>query len=192
MRSHIDYIPFSCVACAEMVSMRRPLLEVGKTKIVQQKKQEEEEEYLQRRNVFPVGTYESLCLVVSSCFFLFPCCYASFVDLPLYSAVSFVTTVVSANYWRHAVEGVRRNADLVVAKVSFVIYCASGFWYARDWEVYSIGLPALAGIGVCYYLSNRYWERDLPHWVYFQMFFHFFVALEQALVIYAITIALTS
>ena len=138
------------------------------------------------RNVFPVDKHDAICLVVSSCFFLIPGAYAFSTDLPLYGIVSTVTTLVSANYWRHAVEGMRRNADLITAKVSFAIYCISGFYYMRDWRLFAVGIPGVCGIGFFYYMANRYWGLDSPYWVYFHMLFHLFVALEQALVIYAI------
>ena len=154
--------------------------------LTRQRRKHSKEKQQRRRNVFPVLWYESMCLVVSSCFFLFPGWYAFTENLSLYGVVSVITTIVSANYWRHAVEGLRRNVDLIVAKMSFLIYCLSGFWYARDWRLYAVGVPGIVGIGGCYYLSNYYWEHDSPFWVHFQMLFHTFVALEQALVIYAI------
>ena len=105
--------------------------------------QEERQNKQKRRNVFPIPFYESLCLVMSSCFFLLPGYYAFLENLPFHGSVSIVTTIVSANYWRYAVEGTRRNVDLIVAKVSFMIYCASGFWFTRDWRLYAVGIPGI-------------------------------------------------
>ena len=138
------------------------------------------------RNIFPVNQHDAICLIVSSCFFLIPGGYAFSVDLPFYGIVSAVTTLVSANYWCDAVEGMRRNADLITAKVSFGIYCVSGFYYMRDWRLFAVGIPGVCGIGFFYYMANKYWDLDSQYWVYFHMLFHLFVALEQALVIYAI------
>ena len=172
-------------ARAEITSLKEPPVHTKKREKEQKQRRQQQQQGQYKRNVFPIPWHESLYLIVSSCFFLFPGYYAFRENLPFHGVVSIVTTIVSANYWRHAVEGMRRNVDLIVAKVSFMIYCISGFWFARDWRLYAIGVPGMIGIGGCYYLSNNYWDRDLPGWVYFQMLFHIFVAFEQALVIYA-------
>ena len=137
----------------------------------------------QRRNIFPVSNQDSICLMVSSCFFLIPGCYAFNNSLYFHGIVSFVTTAISINYWRHAVEGWRRTADLWTAKISFVIYFISGCVFVRDLQLLAIGIPGCMLILVCYYLSSRYWEKDSWMWVYFHMLFHLFVALEQFLVL---------
>lgn len=137
-----------------------------------------------RRNTFPVNTHDSICLVVSSCFFLIPGFYAFYSDLSFYGVVSAVTTLVSVNYWRNAVEGWRRSADLVTAKVSFLIYFISGLLFIRDFKALVIGIPGCAMIIICYHLANRYWDKDSGMWVYFHVLFHLFVALEQLLVLY--------
>lgn len=138
-----------------------------------------------RRNVFPVSSHDSHCLMISSCFFLIPGIYACKVSSYLYFLVSFITTAVSINYWRDAVEGHRRTADLVTAKVSFSIYFISGCLCVRDLHLLMIGIPGCCCIVLCYLMSNRYWDLDSPLWVYFHMAFHLFVALEQYLIIYA-------
>jgi hypothetical protein len=93
------------------------------------------------RNKFPVGTHDSICLIVSSCFFLIPGIYAFVQVLPFWGAVLAITTIVTANYWRDAVKGFRRNADLVTAKVSFGIYFVSGLVYMRDWKLFAVVSP---------------------------------------------------
>ena len=137
-----------------------------------------------RRNVFPVDKNDSFCLVISSCFFLIPGSYAFYNDLYFYGVVSFVTTIVSVNYWRDAVEGWRRSADLLMSKVSFAIYFISGCFFMRDLRLLAIGIPGCGMIILCYFFSNRYWEKDSFAWVYFHMVFHLFVSIEQLLVLY--------
>jgi hypothetical protein len=70
-------------------------------------------------NIFIVNKHDAICLIVSSCFFLIPGGCVLSVELPFCGIVSAVTTLVSANYRRDAIEGMRRNADLITAKVSF-------------------------------------------------------------------------
>ena len=130
-------------ACAEIASLKEPPVYTKKREKGQ--KQRRQQHRQNKRNVFPIPWYESLYLIVSSCFFLFPGYYAFHENLPFHGVVSIVTTIVSANYWRHAIEGTRRNVDLIVAKVSFMIYCISGFWFAGDWRLYAIGVPGMIG-----------------------------------------------
>ena len=137
----------------------------------------------QRRNIFPVNSQDSICLIVSSCFFLIPGCYAFNNSLHFYGIVSFVTTAISINYWRHAVEGWRRTADLWTAKISFAVYFVTGCCFLRDLQVLAFGIPGCVLILVCYYLSSQHWEKDSWMWVYFHMLFHLFVALVKFLVL---------
>ena len=144
----------------------------------------------QRRNIYPIASIDSFCLVVSSTFFLIPGIFAFSCSLYLFGVVSAVTTAVSVNYWRNAVEGYRRTADLITAKTSFVIYFFFGCMYIRDPVLLAIGVPGCVCIIFCYAMSSRYWALDLPHWKWFHMMFHLFVALEQFLVLYGIIIVL--
>lgn len=142
-----------------------------------------------RRNIFPVNFYDSACLMISSCFFLIPGGYGFANNLMFFGFVSLITTIVSINYWRYAVEGPRRTADLVTAKVSFIIYFVTGCMFVRNITILIIAVPGCLGIFLFYYLSNVYWNKDSSMWVYFHMAFHFCVAFEQFLVVYGICLA---
>jgi hypothetical protein len=141
-----------------------------------------------RQNKHPIPFEQSVYLVVSSCFFLIPGAYAFISSWPLvlYGLVSVVTTLVSANYWRDAVSGSwRHKADLVIAKVSFVIYFVSGIvFFGKNMHFLAVGIPGCLAIITCYVMSLRMWDADSSTWVYFHMMFHLFVALEQFLVLY--------
>lgn len=139
---------------------------------------------VERSNKFPVPSVDSL--VVSSCFFLLPALYGFMTAHYLYALLSVITTVVSVNYWRHPVEGWRRTADLITAKVSFIVYFFTGYSiFIRDWGLMAVALPGCICIIGFYMMSNRYWDADSPYWVYLHMLFHLFVALEQFLVLYS-------
>jgi hypothetical protein len=109
-----------------------------------------------RRNNFPINRHDSRLLVASSCLFSINGIFAFFASLYLYSVVSIITTFVSINYWRYAIEGTRRTADLITSKVSFGIYFISGCIFVRDWNLLAIGIPVCIGIIVFYNLSCRY------------------------------------
>lgn len=141
-----------------------------------------------RRNVqtteIPIRQEDSRLLVISSLFFLVPGCCAAAYQLYFYFVVSFITTVVSMNYWRHAIDGTRRHWDLFTAKASFVIYFISGCFFVRDVMELTVGIPGCLLIILFYNLGLRFWDLDSPNWVYFHAGFHFWVAFEQGWVIY--------
>ena len=146
-----------------------------------------------RRNVqsheIAVLPEDSRVLVLSSLFFCVPGLYAISSSLFSFAFLSFVTTAVSINYWRNATAGARRQADLLVAKVSFVLYFFSGLYFVRELRLFAVGIPILIAIVGCYMQSLALWERDSPTWKYFHAGFHLAVALEQGLVLYAAALA---
>jgi hypothetical protein len=138
---------------------------------------------------YPVkfGSIESTGLMLSSCLFLFPAMYALIIcKMYFYAIVSIITSLVSINYWRHADYGrISRTVDLIVAKVSFAIYFASGLYFSVHNPILFIyGIPGLCGIVFFYRYSIILWEYDAREWYLSHMSFHLFVALEQMLVIY--------
>jgi hypothetical protein len=141
---------------------------------------------IKRRNGFPVPLFDAACLMLSSCSFLIPANYAYQNDLVMYCITSIVTTVISIMYWYHAIPGWRRNADLIVSKASFGIYFITGLFFIRTINT-TIGWPLCAAIIGFYMAANKLWERDSAYWMFFHMMFHFSVAIEQLVVIMAIT-----
>jgi hypothetical protein len=137
----------------------------------------------EKRNKFPVANTDANCLIISSCFFLIPGFYAFLIGQYFYLATSLVTTIVSVNYWRDAMPGIRRDADLFVAKGSFTIYFLTGIISIRDKEILYIAWPVCIGIISFYSLANWLWEKDSCRWVYAHMCFHLFVGLEQYIVL---------
>ena len=141
---------------------------------------------ISRRNYFPVNRRDSVLLMISSCFFSIAGVYAAFSYLYLHSIVSIITTFVSVNYWRYAVNGARRTADLIISKVSFLIYFISGCIFVRDWFHLIVSISLCVGIIVLYKLSCHYWDQDSPSWVHFHFTFHICVAFQQYLIVYNI------
>ena len=139
-----------------------------------------------KNNQYPIKSYESICLLISSCFFLGPGIYAYYSEFYFYFIISTITSIVSANYWRYAViKDWRLTADLIVAKVSFVIYFISGcIFFHGNLYLLSIAVPGCLLIIVFYFLSKHFWNVDSIFWIYFHVLFHLFVALEQYLVVY--------
>ena len=137
-----------------------------------------------RKNDFPLCSEHSILLILSSCSFLLPSLVGFMNGLHLHAVISLITSLVSINYWRYAIPGIRKAADLVVAKVSFVIYFVTGLFHIRDVNIFIIGwILAFLIIG-SYALSNHKWNKDSDHWIIFHLLFHIFVALAQATVLY--------
>lgn len=142
-------------------------------------------DHCEPRNVYPLSEVDANYLILSSLFFLMPGYYAYISGLPLYLVTSTVTTLASINYWRNAVPGWRRTTDMIVAKVSFLIYFITGVCRIKEVEILFIAWPVCAVIAACYISSNKQWEKDSHTWIFYHMSFHFFVTLEQYIVLVA-------
>jgi hypothetical protein len=123
-------------------------------------------------------------LIISSGFFMIPGMYALTHRAYFLGILSIFTTFVSINYWRDAVDGWRRNADLFAAKLSFAVYFVVGVLHVRDWHLLMAGWPNTALILMFYYLANMLWEKGSNKWIYFHMAFHFFVSIGQLIVVH--------
>jgi len=122
-------------------------------------------------------------LVISSFFFTIPSVYAYVYALYSYAALLFLTSVISANYWRKATYSWRRNMDLVFAKISFVVFASNGIIYVRTLPCMVTGYLVLGGIIYCYYMSNK----TTSNWYKYHFMFHVMLACEQIIVLHGIT-----
>lgn len=131
-------------------------------------------------NMFHLSWY----LNISSCFFLLPGAFAHYHGYHSMCLISLVTTLVSINYWRKPKDGWRRNLDLIVAKVSFLIYFSVGLVNIRDTVIFVSGLFGALLMISAYSTGLLLFDLKSPLWVFAHMLFHFFVACGQVLVIY--------
>jgi hypothetical protein len=133
-------------------------------------------------------------LVLSSYVFLVPAYIAFRNHLYWLSLSSFITSLVSIQYWRHPIPGFRRSLDLVVAKLSFLLYFFYGFYgmYSLlsqetyvDTNIMTILLHSMMiyGMIVCYYYANILWEYQYVEWILCHALFHILVAWEQCFII---------
>ena len=123
-------------------------------------------------------------LVLSSSLFILPGIYAIFVPNYVFVGVSVVTTVVSVGFWINAVDGIRRDLDLITAKASFLFYFANGLLFIRDDAILTIGLATSVVTLVLYWQSCKFAMNDSPDWIYYHFFFHLFVSFGQLIVVY--------
>jgi hypothetical protein len=116
-----------------------------------------------------------MSLVASSLFFQIPAIYAYRHGAYCWGTASFITSVLSMNYWRHPVHSWRRTVDIYWARsvgcYFFVYGCQVSVGLSVNGLVWMLG---------CYYKSYRYSKR----WRLYHMAFHALAALNQFLVIH--------
>jgi hypothetical protein len=122
-------------------------------------------------------------LVFSSCFLFASGIVAFTYGLCAYFILSFVTTTISINHWRDVRRGPRRTADLIGAKISFVLFFVSGCFAIHITILQWVAIPLCAVMIVLYYFSNILREQRNPHWMVIHFVFHMCVAFEQVLVV---------
>jgi hypothetical protein len=85
-----------------------------------------------------------------------------------------VTSLISANFWRDALDDWRRKLDIYFAKISFTYFVASGFYHC-PWQ-YSvfIGLPNLYAITYCFNKSEELHKHKeiTKKWLLYHIGFH--------------------
>ena len=122
-------------------------------------------------------------LVLSSFFFIIPATYAYINNLYMHSILLGVTSLISANYWRKATYSLRRNIDLVFAKISFIVFVSHGVFYVRKIYYVIFGYSGLVVLLYCYYLSGKLLELNNNNWYKYHFIFHFIMTYEQMIII---------
>ena len=109
----------------------------------------------------------------SSFFFTIPALYSYFqYNLIFPPALLFTTTIISANYWRDAIENWRRTLDLYFAKLSFSYFVGCSFYYVPFEYNMLIGVPNLFGIVYCFRKSEEEYKKSNKQWIYYHIGFH--------------------
>jgi hypothetical protein len=125
-------------------------------------------------------------LVLSSCSFALPAIYAIYSNIyNLGGIILFITAAVSAAFWIHAVYSWRRTLDLIVSKISFIIFTYNGIVYIC-WPPYKIIGYSNAGIlCVCFYLSGYYYTKQNLCWINYHIAFHLLMMIELFIIIHS-------
>ncbi len=135
------------------------------------------------KNSYPIKSHERNCLVISSCFFVLPSVIAFCRGIYVLGTVSVIISLISANYWRHAIPGWRKDLDLIAAKVSFVFYLIMGCMHIREGFYHIIGWPICFLAIYAFLQSGKKWDEHSPNWVYFHMMFHMCIASGKIVII---------
>jgi len=98
-----------------------------------------------------------------------------------------LTSLISANYWRKATRGWRRNLDLIVAKITF----ATGFYIAAKYltsNYYRIPIIVIVcGLPVCYNGSTKCVNAGDHAWVKYHFTFHIMLSICGAIILRGLT-----
>lgn len=133
-------------------------------------------------DIYLVDWRESRWLVFTSLCSLLPTIYSFYHSLYFLSTVSFLSSFISANYWRKATLSTRRDLDLVLQKVAFVIYSYHGFYYVRGYRI-MIFTPGVIYLIYNYYYSNQLYYEKKREWLSHHICFHIMILMEQFVVL---------
>jgi len=170
----------------------------------EEEKEKEEKKEEKDIDIFVAPYKATRWLTFSSLLFIIPSIYSYFIQSYYFSYVLVFCSLISANYWRRATYGWRRNADLLYSKFAFVTFVSNGIYYVRPVNVH-IGICVGAYVGLfflcyCFYLSgklyniqyvpkeknaNGYWK-----WFHYHALFHFIMMFEQCIIIYSMNKAI--
>jgi hypothetical protein len=125
-------------------------------------------------------------LVISSSCFLLSGYIAFIYSIWIYFIISLITTFISINHWRDVRKGPRRTADLIGAKISFLVFFLSGCFSIPNNILWTFAVPNCVLMVILYYLSNHFRNQGQKIWIYIHFLFHILVAIEQAVVVYCI------
>jgi len=121
-------------------------------------------------------------ITLSSFLFMVPSAYAYYKQLYIYFIISFLTSLISANYWRKASHSWRRQLDLHFAKLSFVVFFMN-FPRVTYMPYIITGYPCLFVLANFYFLSGKHFAKKNPIWLKYHIAFHFLVMIEQLIIL---------
>lgn len=122
-------------------------------------------------------------ITLSSFSFMIPAILAFCHKMYDHTIILFLTSIISANYWRKATYSWRRNLDLIFAKISFIFYVYNGVKYVTTIPEMIPGYGGLILIGIMYYLSGELLKIKNERWYESHVIFHLLMMYEQLLII---------
>mmetsp|Transcript_44778 Transcript_44778/g.140408 ORF Transcript_44778/g.140408 Transcript_44778/m.140408 type:complete len:151 (-) Transcript_44778:531-983(-) len=101
------------------------------------------------------------------------------------SLVSITTFLLSVNYWRNGVKGMRRDVDVIFAKVSFLTHCVTAALYQEDTAAAVIAWALGAASYGLFMLASKLWKVRTRTWVLGHAAFHCCVGLNMMMCVLA-------
>lgn len=120
-------------------------------------------------------------LCSSSCGFAVAGTIGLFIGEYVLGLTAILTSIMSINFWRWEVEGLRHTMDVTMANISFIVFTVHGLYCPH---ILTYGWPCWFGIVICFLLSRRLQRRprDDRTWQVPHVLFHLLVAMGQLLV----------
>lgn len=122
-------------------------------------------------------------LILSSSSFLLPAFYGFKKGYRLLPAMSFITTLVSIQYWIHPIPGRRKNMDLFTSKVCGILYFIHGYFHVSSLPLRRLGYLNAFFILTTYNMSCLLHSVDDKSWLLVHILFHSLVSLGKMIVI---------
>ena len=121
----------------------------------------------------------SKLLTASSFLFTIPGIYSYMYYNMIYSPLLlFTTSLISANFWRNALDDWRRQIDLYFSKISFCYFAYNTIIYVPEQTIVMFGIPNLYGLGYCFYKSYECYKQENKNWKYYHFGFHSLTAFQ--------------
>lgn len=111
----------------------------------------------------------------SSLFFSFPATYGYVYYNLIYSPLLLCAmSIISANYWRDALDNWRRKLDIYFARTSFAYFITASMIYSPWKYNLFVGVPSLCGMLYCYDKSHEEYKLREKHkkWILYHVGFH--------------------
>ena len=99
------------------------------------------------------------------------------------SVILLSTSLISANYWRNATRGWRRNLDLLFAKFSFLIGCYYGIKYITYIPYLVINSFIIILLPYVYGKSTKFVSENNTIWVKYHFTFHILLTIGVAVLL---------
>lgn len=90
------------------------------------------------------------------------------------SYMLFITSIISANFWRHAIYDWRRTLDIYFSKIMFSYFFFHGALLIPTPWSYLSNLNTIC-LSYCYYQSENQYKKKNKKWVQYHVAFHGFM-----------------
>ena len=127
----------------------------------------------------------SIWLTMSSLSFLIPSMLSFKLNVLSLFVLYFVTSIASANYWRKASYGLRRNIDLTVSRICFTLTLTTGIMHVRGF-LRNIGWALVIAVALSYKLSFYLHDKKSFKWLIVHVFMHACTASGMCIVVIAV------
>ena len=111
-------------------------------------------------------------LFYSSFLFSLPGFYAYEKGVPYYFYHLLLNSFISAYHWNDPKHDWKKKIDIAYASYSFLYFFYKGVKHVKHIESYLLGYSGTALCLGSFALSNYYWMKKKPYWVYYHLFFH--------------------